>query len=265
MLVAMFAAQFKNYRYLGIVLPFGILAVVHVYEDFRIMAVICFLVPVYSVFLMSAKKEKFGRMRLVILFMTVAGARGGFALIFALRETRDIWQICAAENRSAKRGRRNALGWPQRNSRVKRSYSGLPISGPRFLGTRSKIRRHPCQRSAALGYKPFQGGKRDDLIPTDSYVFGSWVEAGIVGGIFWIFMLGITVYAVSNATGTEPLLPLFAFAGLMLTWDTLFSPLGMPTRFVAPFFMAAMILLRRFQTEPLEYGWENRECHAFPS
>jgi hypothetical protein len=44
---------------------------------------------------------------------------------------------------------------------------------------------------------------------------------------------------------------------LMLTWDTLFSPLGTPTRFVAPFFVAAIILFRRFQTNPIEYEWES--------
>jgi O-antigen ligase len=113
-----------------------------------------------------------------------------------------------------------------------------------------------ADRRAALGYKRFQGGRKDDLIPTHSYVFGSWVEAGIAGGVFWLFMLGFTIHAILSASGTEPLLPLFAFAGLMLTWDILFSPLGTPTRFVAPFFMAAMVVLRGFQTAPPAFGWE---------
>jgi hypothetical protein len=112
------------------------------------------------------------------------------------------------------------------------------------------------ERRAELGYKKFQGGKLDDLIPTHSYLFGSWVEAGIFGGIFWSFIWGFAAYAFLHASGREPLLPLFAFASLMLMWDVLFSPLGTPTRFVAPFFVAATVLFRSFQANPPTFGWE---------
>src|SRR4029077_2045909 len=96
------------------------------------------------------------------------------------------------------------------------------------------------ERSDELGYKRFQGGgRKDDLIPTHSYLFGSWVDAGIAGGIFWVFILVFTIRGMLGASGTEPLLPILAFSALMLAWDILFSPLGTPTRFVAPFFMAA--------------------------
>jgi len=114
------------------------------------------------------------------------------------------------------------------------------------------------ERTADLGYKRFQdgGAAKDDLIPTHSYVFGSWVEAGIVGAIFWMFFLIYTAYTLFSASGDEPLLPFFAFVALMLMWDILFSPLGTPTRFIAPFFMVTIILFRRFQIGLPEPGWQ---------
>jgi hypothetical protein len=100
------------------------------------------------------------------------------------------------------------------------------------------------QKRAEWGYKEVDGNGRqlDDLIPTHSYVFGAWVEAGLAGALFWLFLLGWTIHNFLTASGCEPLLPLFAFGGFMLVWDILFSPLGMPTRFISPFFMAAMVL-----------------------
>jgi hypothetical protein len=257
MLVAMFAAKFKNYRYLAIVLPFSALAIVHAYNDFRLMAVICFIVPIYSLFLMSAKKEKLGRMRLVALGLALAGGIAGFALAYSHYAKVGVFGKYAQQKAEAQTGEGGMLlGGRSEILGSSQAILDSPLLGHGSWARDPKYSQILSDRSAALGYKHFQGGKKDDLIPAHSYVFGSWVEAGIAGGIFWMFLLGFTAYAMFNASGTEPLLPFFAFAGLMLTWDTMFSPLGAVTRFGAPYLIAAVIVLRSFQTEPPAPGWE---------
>jgi hypothetical protein len=257
MLVAMFAAQFRRFRYLGIVLPLSALAIVHVYKDFRIMAVICFLVPIYSLFLMTARQEKLGRMRLAMLALAVVGGISVFSLVYNHYATLGVFGKYAQQKTEAQSGEGGMLlGGRSEILGSSEAILDSPLLGHGSWARDPKYAAILTDRSAALGYKHFQGGKKDDLIPTHSYLFGSWVEAGIAGGIFWMFVVGYAVYAIFDATGREPLLPLFAFAGLMLTWDILFSPLGTPTRFIAPYFMCAMILLRTFQTRPPEPGWE---------
>jgi hypothetical protein len=258
MLVAIFAAHTKRYRYLGILLPLTALAAVHVFEDFRILAVISFITAIYSLSLTSAKREQFGRFRLTMLALAVAGGIVGFTLVYSHYAELGAFGRYAQQKLEAQSGGEGGLLLGGRSEILASSQAILDSP---FLGHGSWARDPVyvailADRRAELGYERFQGGKKDDLIPTHSYIFGSWVEAGIAGGIFWLFILAFTIYAFLNASGTEPLLPLFAFAGFMLTWDILFSPLGTPVRFVAPYFMAAMVLLRTFQTSPPEFGWE---------
>jgi hypothetical protein len=257
MLVAIFAAEFEKYRYLGIVAPLSVLAVVHVYKDFRIMAAICFIVPIYSLFLMSARWDKLGRLRLAMLGLMIVGGMSIFGLVYSHYAKLGVFGKYAQEKQEAQTGEGGLLlGGRSEILGSSQAILDSPLLGHGSWARDPKYAAILAERRAALGYKVFQHSKSDDLIPAHSYIFGSWVDAGIGGGIFWIFVLGFTVYTIFNASGTEPLLPLFAFSGLMLIWDILFSPLGTPTRFVAPFFMAAMIVFRRFETAPPENGWE---------
>jgi hypothetical protein len=258
MLVAMLAARSKKHRYVGILLPLTVMAIVHVFEDFRILAVICFIAAVYSLFLTSPKGAHFGRFRLTMLTLTIASGIAAFDLVYSHYAQLGVFGEYAQRKLEAQSGEGGLL----LGGRSEILASSQAILDSPFLGHGSWARDPTYaaildSRRAELGYKRFQAGKNDDLIPTHSYVFGSWVEAGIAGGTFWLFVLGFTLYAILGASGTEPLLPLFAFAGLMLSWDILFSPLGTPTRFVAPYFMAAMVLFRTFQTAPPSFGWES--------
>jgi hypothetical protein len=261
MLVALFASRLGNFKYVGVLLPLGSLAVVHLYKDFRIMGVICFVVVIYSIFLASADSKKHSGARRALLAFSVIAAIGAFSATYSYfakqgvfgKYAQDKLEVqSAGEGGTLLGGRREILG------------SGPAILDSPIIGHGSWARDAQYgaimrERSVELGYKRFQdgGGSKDDLIPTHSYLFGSWVEAGIVGAIFWMFFLIYTAYTLFSASGDEPLLPFFAFVALMLMWDILFSPLGTPTRFIAPFFMVAMILFRRFQTGLPEPGWQN--------
>jgi len=198
---------------------------------------------------MSANREQFGRSRLALLALTVAGGIMAFTVVYSHYAELGVFGEYAQQKLEAQSGEGGLL----LGGRSEILASGPAILDSPLLGHGSWARDSTygailVDRRADLGYKSFQSGKSDDLIPTHSYLFGSWVDAGVMGGVFWLFMLGFTLKTILSASGTEPLLPLFAFLGLMLSWDTLFSPLGTPTRFVAPYFMAAMVVLRSFRT-----------------
>ena len=259
MLVALIAGISKRFRIIGVLIPLCALAVLHVYKDCRILAVIALLSAIYSLFLMAQKRQQLGGLRRVLLVLLVIAAVGGFASIYNHYAREGAFGKYAQQKTEAQSageggallgGRREILASSQ-------AILDSPILGHGSWAKDPQYSALLQQRSDDLGYKRFQGGKLDDLIPTHSYIFGSWVDGGIAGGIFWLYILIYTLYTTFNATGKEPLLPFFAFAGMMLTWDILFSPLGTPTRFVAPFFVAAVILFRRFQTNPIEYEWES--------
>ena len=72
-----------------------------------------------------------------------------------------------------------------------------------------------------------------DLIPSHSHLLGAWVEAGIMGGIFWTAVMALALGALyrtlktRNAPGT-----FLAFVLIFLIWDVLFSPFGANQRFI---------------------------------
>ena len=78
-------------------------------------------------------------------------------------------------------------------------------------------------------------------------MFGAWVEAGVLGAAFWLWVLWLAGRALLNGRfGSTHLAPLVTFAGLMLLWDVLFSPFGAERRFITPFYIALLMsVLRR--------------------
>lgn len=82
-----------------------------------------------------------------------------------------------------------------------------------------------------------------DLIPSHSFLMGAWVEAGIAGAIFWIYIFYQICRSLWRATGGEPFLAVFAFIGMTTMWDILFSPYGAERRFIVTYIFIGMIML----------------------
>ena len=72
------------------------------------------------------------------------------------------------------------------------------------------------------------------LIPSHSFLFGAWVEAGLFGGLFWLVLLVLVVKAAYILL-KRPEFPgtFVAFVLFALVWDILFSPFGAAQRFQA--------------------------------
>jgi hypothetical protein len=87
----------------------------------------------------------------------------------------------------------------------------------------------------------------EDLIPTHSYLFGAWVEAGILGGVFFLWLLAALAFALAKTIRTHPIYaPLLTFICLGGIWDVLFSPLGAQARFASAFLLAAVFASIRY-------------------
>lgn len=85
------------------------------------------------------------------------------------------------------------------------------------------------------------------LIPTHSYLTGSWVEAGVLGGLFWVFILLQVVKVLGNLFQVrDPLSPLAVFICLTLLWDILFSPFAAERRVIVAYEIVLIIFVWEF-------------------
>jgi hypothetical protein len=102
------------------------------------------------------------------------------------------------------------------------------------------------QALAALGYKDAGDISPEELqeglIPSHSHVLGAWVDAGVLGAIFWAWVWLLTCKALLR---TYPqgmkLLPLAAYAAFQLLWDIPFSPYGAQMRIISPFYVVIVM------------------------
>lgn len=70
------------------------------------------------------------------------------------------------------------------------------------------------------------------------------MEAGILGAVFWMWVLFATGRAVLRELQKPGLYtPLIVFAAIALAWDVLFSPFGLDRRIVTPALLNIMLLL----------------------
>ena len=91
------------------------------------------------------------------------------------------------------------------------------------------------EKMLAYDYEAVDDGDTN-LIPTHSYLFGAWVEAGIVGAVFWLWVLLLPVKLLITMRQFNSSLRIFlGFVAFSLIWDILFSPLGAEGRVYAPY------------------------------
>jgi hypothetical protein len=260
LLVIMCVALGAKRRYLAILLPLIMLAVIHAFANTRSLAMLCILTAIYCVFSMSTayNRDGLGGRRLALLGGVVGVAIWGFAVLYSHYALQGVFGEYAQHKLEAQTGEGGLL----LGGRGEILASGQAILDSPVLGHGSWAR-DPiyaailAENRAELGYKAFQSGKRGDLIPAHSHIFGAWVEAGMAGALFWFFVVIYAIRSMMRVSGLQSMLPLFAFAGFALVWDVLFSPISPERRLVTPYFLVAMIMLRVFWTEPSVPGWES--------
>jgi hypothetical protein len=93
------------------------------------------------------------------------------------------------------------------------------------------------------GYETMgRSAAQDNAGMLHSHLIGSWVEAGILGAVFWGWILSLDARRLSALYQTkEVLTPLIAYFGMLLGWDILFSPFGAERRFVTPYYLVLLL------------------------
>jgi O-antigen ligase len=77
-----------------------------------------------------------------------------------------------------------------------------------------------------------------EVIPTHSHLTLGWVESGILGGVFWIYVLVLTLRAIFRLSAMRPqLAPLYSYFLVSFLWDILYSPFGSVNRIWAAFYI----------------------------
>ena len=88
----------------------------------------------------------------------------------------------------------------------------------------------------------------DKSIPIHSHLFGSWIEAGMMGGVFWAYIMFLVAQSIiKSTTGSSPMRPLYLYAAILLFWDVLFSPFSGFRRLETAFLIVVVLrsLLQR--------------------
>jgi hypothetical protein len=246
-LVCLVAGTLARRRYITAVMMLVAIGAVNLYLGFRSLGALCAAAAIYSYLQLSPRLAE-RRLRQQRTVWLVAGLAVG------------VWAISAIYAHGAE------SGWFGEVERAKYEFqssgdAGI-ILGGRYdlLGSWVAIIDSPLLGHGSWAKDPMYRGIlnanlvelgygnmgaidiEDGLIPSHSYLFGAWVESGIVGALFWLWVMWLTASALMRASGREPLVPFFAFMGMLLLWNLLFSPYGADARFTATYFVYAMIL-----------------------
>ncbi|QWE02847.1 hypothetical protein ICV90_01785 [Polynucleobacter sp. JS-JIR-II-b4] len=93
----------------------------------------------------------------------------------------------------------------------------------------------------------------NDLIPSHSHIMGAWVEAGLMGALFWIWTVSISFKTLSRLlAGPNPLFILASFFTIGFIWDIIFSPLGAEARVNDAFTLSLMIYVLTYNNKNIK-------------
>jgi hypothetical protein len=79
------------------------------------------------------------------------------------------------------------------------------------------------------------------LIPSHSYLLGSWVSAGVLGSVFWFYLLTKLMKSMVSLSLLRPaLMPVYVYLLVHQFWDILFSPFASTQRMFAALIIVIM-------------------------
>lgn len=233
-------------------LVLAILAVVNLDYGFRSLAGVCFLGSAYLVLQLlprsrPAQVTRLPFRRLLTVCVVGVAAAALFMQLYSYSAQSGLLGLSAQRKYQEEAGGAWGLilgGRPEALVSVQ-AILDSPIIGHGSWAKNSFYTDLFAQRLASYGYTlPYASVPGEPgLIPTHSYLLGAWVDAGMLGGLFWLAVLLVPAVVLANLFATRlPLSPLAAFAAFALTWDVLFSPYGATGRLTAPFYIVVLLV-----------------------
>lgn len=85
-------------------------------------------------------------------------------------------------------------------------------------------------------------------IPAHSHIMSTWIQAGILGAVFWLYVLWIVLKGLMRvALALPPLAPLITWMLVSIVWDVFFSPFGNTRRSIDSLvILFALEMIERF-------------------
>jgi hypothetical protein len=88
------------------------------------------------------------------------------------------------------------------------------------------------------------GDPDSTLIPTHSHLMTAWVFSGILGAVFWFYVIGLCVRSVLTLSKCEMALsPYFSYLLISSLWDIFFSPFASYRRLLMAYVLVVINLL----------------------
>lgn len=233
LMVAAFLLLFVNFRS-----GFGI---------FLIAAGICFVIQIFE--RVPAMRRNFnGKIFAVMLLGGIAFSQGIFSIYGYFADSGALGQEAEYKYKIQSRGDVSILLGGRVESLVSsKAIADSPIIGhgswakdlyyARMLQNKVRELRISVDGSRKL---------RSDLIPSHSYFMGAWVEAGILGALFWLYVMYITILAIFMIFKNNVKIYPAILAPLLVTmWAIPFSPFGAEARFSAGLAIVIAMIVSR--------------------
>lgn len=110
----------------------------------------------------------------------------------------------------------------------------------------------------------YQSASDLGMIPAHSHLMGAWVFAGVLGALFWGYVLYLVIRGTVLATIFRPaLLPSYCFLCTSFIWDILFSPFGYSARISEAFLLVVVCDLLTSAPAPVRAGSKVRRRSLF--
>lgn len=235
-------------------LTLGVMGILNLFLGFRSLGGICFLAAAYLCLhqLRSTRPTMWSHTKLTW------GVAVGVVLSAA---------VIAIYDRAAQS---NLLGEEARSKHAAQSRGrfGVFLAGrPESLASSAAIADSPiighgswardphyasllASKLTSLGYRSLPRVNEPDLIPTHSHLLGAWVNAGILGAVYWCIILSLSLTTLTQIYRADiPLVPLVALVAMLLCWDILFSPYSAEQRVLVPFSIVLLLAARSWSSK----------------
>jgi hypothetical protein len=242
-------------------LPPGLLAgaaALNLEEGYRSLAGVCFLAAGYIGVQQFVTRDRERQVHLSlaqVLAVCVMTVALGFAFLATYAYAAQHGLLGSAAARKYAEQKSNKFGSVVIDGRptiyiASKAIADAPVVGHGSWASDPRYAREGLTDLERAGYRVDPNIQYELLheteIPTHSYLFGAWVEAGVFGALFWLVVLGLIGWVFLNLFGSRvPLSPLIALYMMLLTWNILFSPFGAEHRVFAPFGIVLMLFARR--------------------
>jgi len=223
-------------------------ACLNLYMDFRSLSAVCFLTGAYLILQAFFGRRSYKQIRIKvrnIIFIGIAVFIAAFGILklYEYAAGSGFLGTSAEQKYEAQAIGKYGLIIGGRSELL---VSGRAIMASPFIGYGSWPKDcHYALLEVRLrnkyGYGN-EGGSNSCLLPSHSFVFGAWVNAGILGAIFWIWVFSLPVRILPWLYRTmEPMTPLIAFIMFNITWAIMFSPYASEELITIPYYIVVMM------------------------